>query len=319
MLITVVTAVCEYAAWNCPKCGRIGETGKFCGGCGHPATTNDRGPSEKARNGIPTNNLPSSSETESKTRLQNVEQSVVRILTAYHITDERFSEYINVSGYNVGSGFAIGVPGEPVNYVATAGHVVMHNLESGNVMEPTVQEVIDGKEYYLKVQVDYIHVLISDVNSYIVANVEKVATHTDLAILKLKEDTLPREVAVIMDRRDFSVGEKLISMGFPAAVEVNIDKYDPGEMLSDTKYVTIDTSSFFSWRYNAETKQGDQIKTTSSILPGSSGGPMVDSNGYVVGVNISGSLGSADSGYAVASCELITLIDVSDINAFYGP
>ena len=27
----------EAAAWDCPECGRTGNTGNFCGGCAHPA------------------------------------------------------------------------------------------------------------------------------------------------------------------------------------------------------------------------------------------------------------------------------------------
>ena len=28
---------CGYATWDCPECGRKGNTGRFCGSCGHPA------------------------------------------------------------------------------------------------------------------------------------------------------------------------------------------------------------------------------------------------------------------------------------------
>ena len=37
VLAMAVAAVCERAAWVCPECGRAGNTGKFCGGCGYPA------------------------------------------------------------------------------------------------------------------------------------------------------------------------------------------------------------------------------------------------------------------------------------------
>ena len=30
-------ALCETPAWDCPECGRIGNTGNYCGGCAHPA------------------------------------------------------------------------------------------------------------------------------------------------------------------------------------------------------------------------------------------------------------------------------------------
>ena len=27
----------ENYVWDCPECGRIGNTGNYCGGCAHPA------------------------------------------------------------------------------------------------------------------------------------------------------------------------------------------------------------------------------------------------------------------------------------------
>ena len=47
ILFSIPMALCEHDAWDCPECGRTGNTGKFCGGCGHPAPTNDEGSSER--------------------------------------------------------------------------------------------------------------------------------------------------------------------------------------------------------------------------------------------------------------------------------
>ena len=32
-----ITATAEHAPWDCPECGRTGNTGNYCGGCAHPA------------------------------------------------------------------------------------------------------------------------------------------------------------------------------------------------------------------------------------------------------------------------------------------
>ena len=32
----------EQASWDCPECGRTGNTRKFCGGCGHPAPSKEQ-------------------------------------------------------------------------------------------------------------------------------------------------------------------------------------------------------------------------------------------------------------------------------------
>lgn len=35
------TSLCERSAWDCPECGRTGNTGNYCGGCAHPAPSKE--------------------------------------------------------------------------------------------------------------------------------------------------------------------------------------------------------------------------------------------------------------------------------------
>ena len=37
LLFVTHNATGEHSAWNCPECGRMGNTGNYCGGCAHPA------------------------------------------------------------------------------------------------------------------------------------------------------------------------------------------------------------------------------------------------------------------------------------------
>ena len=45
LIIVLILSTClaagEGGAWDCPECGREGNTGKFCGGCGHPAPADE--------------------------------------------------------------------------------------------------------------------------------------------------------------------------------------------------------------------------------------------------------------------------------------
>lgn len=246
--------------------------------------------------------------------------SVVRILTLYTIVDERVPSLQGQTGFGIGSGFAVGIPGEKIRYVATAGHVVNRYLGSGNVAESTEPYYVDGKMLYLKVQVDSIRVLVSDVSNYILANVEKVSPQADVAVLKLVNDELPRQAAVLMDRKSFEIGETLTSMGFPAAAEANIAVEVQDQLLSTTNDVTTNAGGFAAWRGNAETKEGDQISATADMSPGISGGPLVDKDGYVVGVCVAHSAGTDNSNYAVAADELLMLISgISELNIVTGP
>ena len=37
IMLTIPLAFSETAVWDCPECGRTGNTGNYCGGCAHPA------------------------------------------------------------------------------------------------------------------------------------------------------------------------------------------------------------------------------------------------------------------------------------------
>ena len=37
VMLLMPTALSEHTAWDCPECGRTGNTGNYCGGCAHPA------------------------------------------------------------------------------------------------------------------------------------------------------------------------------------------------------------------------------------------------------------------------------------------
>ena len=37
LLFVMNSALCEQGTWDCPECGRTGNTGNYCGNCRHPA------------------------------------------------------------------------------------------------------------------------------------------------------------------------------------------------------------------------------------------------------------------------------------------
>ena len=39
LLLSIFLATAENPTWDCPECGRTGNTGNFCGTCAHPAPT----------------------------------------------------------------------------------------------------------------------------------------------------------------------------------------------------------------------------------------------------------------------------------------
>ena len=48
LLFAVFPSNCESYAWNCPQCGRTGNTGNYCGGCAYPAPWLETDPEPKS-------------------------------------------------------------------------------------------------------------------------------------------------------------------------------------------------------------------------------------------------------------------------------
>ena len=240
--------------------------------------------------------------------INTAKSSVVRIVTYFTVTDENYPDLVGLQSVSVGSGFAIGKAGDTsCSYVATAGHVVMHDPDSPNINAEMLGVRIDDQYFFLKVHVDDIHVLVTDVSSYIRANLENYSPRADVAVLHLNEP-IPRSAAVIYDKKDFEVNEQMTAMGFPAASESNLTSEVNDQLVSTTEKVSTNTGNFTSWDGHAYTQKGDQITTTAEMSAGISGGPLVDKDGYVIGVCVSYSARSQNANYAVAADELKALL-----------
>ena len=255
--------------------------------------------------------------------INTAKSSVVRIMTFYTVIDTNYPQLLGQQGYVTGSGFAIGkVDDKEVRYIATAGHVVLHHLWSGDVNAETIAlDVGGGQQAWVLVRVDEIHVLVDDASSYIIANTVDWGRQADVAVLKLNA-AIPRKVAVIYDRKGdtFAINEQLTAMGFPSASENNLSAVVTSQYPGRTENVSTNTGAFTAWNSHSATKEGDQITTTAEMSPGISGGPLVDKDGYVVGVCCTISLNSDNVNYAVAADELLRVMaNVSELKYDLGP
>jgi S1-C subfamily serine protease len=109
-------------------------------------------------------------------------------------------------------------------------------------------------------------------------DVVAVDSQTDVAVIRLStKDNLPRPLEVIT-ARDLVETQPVFICGFPL-----------GERLG--KNITVNESKISSLRTNAS---GDltQVQVNGGMSPGNSGGPVVDTDGDVVGVAVSGIRGT---------------------------
>ena len=196
----------------------------------------------------------------------------------------------------MGTGFAIGNPGEPVEYIVTNGHVVQKAYEY-----PRIDPSISGKVqvYYSAAENDYVQAQVVYYSS---------PSEKDIAILKLPSPTDKRVPLKLRESDSVSTGETAYALGFPAdsAYRQNFATFG----LDD---ITM-TRGIISKRLNPVNVTYEAFQMDVSIAGGNSGGPLVDENGNVIGIN---TLGATDPqtgvplgmNYAIIVDELTKILD----------
>ena len=98
---------------------------------------------------------------------------------------------------------------------------------------------------------------------------------------------------------DVSTGLSVFALGFPGLSEEEVAE----ARLTNGIISKTDASGDTSW-----TSVESTLEHTAPLLPGNSGGPLVDKNGKVVGINFSGIV-EEDRQFAIASSEVLEIID----------
>lgn len=139
-------------------------------------------------------------------------------------------------------------------------------------MAITARHVVKGVTYSMKAE------LPGDKRKYSVRVVKKSRKH-DLALLKISIDR-PTPYLTIRDPKTLTRGEEVWAIGNP--------------MLAFKETITKGTFSRIfpesDWKKEAKLKRppfkfrGDQVQFSTQVIPGNSGGPLVDKEGRVVGV-----------------------------------
>ncbi len=200
-----------------------------------------------------------------------------------------------------GTGWAVGRPGEPVQYIVTNGHVV----EAAYAYPRTYSNVTGSIQvYYSAAEND-------------LAQVEVVyyspQTEKDIAILKLPTPTDKRSPLLLRESDSVKMSETAYALGYPgdSSIRQTLPTYD----LDD---VTI-TKGIVSNRVTTNWATYEAFQMDVSIAPGNSGGPLVDEYGRVIGINASGA-SDPETGlmlgmnYAILIDELTKVLDQERID-----
>ena len=241
--------------------------------------------------------------------------SVVWIYESLNVSD------LNYKGAWSGTGWAIGTPGQDVKYIVTNGHVVeqayawpkgeddpfdyeaQHKISFEKALKE--KKGMNMKDLKMKAEIR-VYFSQSD-DDYSIPEVVYYSgpSEKDIAILKLEEPTDKRIALLIRDSDKVEVGEEVTALGFPGVSDNVQDKSTISHSIDD---VTV-TKGIVSKRVKPTGRDYDSFQMDVAINHGNSGGPLVDKNGYVIGMNTLGNAKDSNMNYAIVSNEIINVLD----------
>ncbi len=205
--------------------------------------------------------------------------------------------------YATGSAFGVGKAGESTDIFVTNTHVVqdVFYTESGSIVDAPAVSV-----WILKNDMAWNPVTGLDTSQAIPCTVLYASSgmYPDYAVLRAGEAPEGRvALPLLADDSDVEVGDSVYALGYPGSSDETEEGTYGSSLVADVEDVTV-TSGVVS-RFSEGSSMGNTrlIQHDAQINHGNSGGPLIDSNGAVIGINTYGIGGDASTG---------------DVNSYYS-
>ena len=238
--------------------------------------------------------------------VRNARNSVVRIVTEYSYRGALF-------GMSTGTGICVGT--EPFQYLITNKHVV--DTKQNDIIEMCHEILNEHSETetsltMFKLMLDEEDITaqvyaVADNKAYPVSKQNGVAISStaDLALLHLDRTISGRSAILLGDSADQLVMDTVYALGYPALADVD-DEIEDVAITSGIEHISA-TNGIIS-RKNVVVDGVTNIQHTANISHGNSGGPLVNEQGVLIGVNTWSTSEEASSVYFA--------IDVEEVKAF---
>ena len=176
--------------------------------------------------------------------------------------------------------------------VVTAYHNVMpssHELENYHLSQ---QDVLDRSTYTVTIAGDF----------QVPATLEKVSEKQDMAILKLDQELNNVKALKLRDSSKVEASEQVYTLGFPVTADQNaVITFTSNDVAVVDGTVTKPEGQMTYLANNLQECSGSFIMTTCRMEGGSSGGPVVDADGNVIGISVA----SDQSFYYAAAADIL--------------
>lgn len=217
-----------------------------------------------------------------------------------------------------GTGFLINE-----NTVITNEHVINHKTDSevAALWRDYIYQATQGLWYTPAEIMEHIEMRVTVLRDvYVKASIRTASTEMDYAILTLDDQLYNRSTLKLRSSATLRQTESVYALGFPGDIDDLTDQstYDADDVTITTGAVNkVDRFTFESAQalpsgqtWIREYTNVDCVESSAKIAGGNSGGPLVDANGAVVGINAAG---SDSRNLAVASDQLIATLDALGI------
>lgn len=236
-----------------------------------------------------------------------VRESVVVVYSYFELSDG------TTSGFGYGTGFFVGNTKSNPEYLVTNHHVVSSYLEYGGGESKTAV-LQDGTKISGKSKL----VIFFNAKDYVEAYVVDSDETKDLALLKISSPTDNRKALKLRTPTEDMVGSTIYTVGYPGLSDNSL-----ADATSQWGKEDATVTSGMISRFVTTSGTGvRQIQTDAVIQHGNSGGPMVDPDGNVIGINTSkvtsadtsnGGLDIETVNYAINVEELLPMLKLHDV------